>query len=106
MKTSAEAKPACKITMQYRRGRERVYEIESSGNSVDLYISKPEALETEWQVSAHSGRSADAVIISESAPTGAEALQKVGRAWVAKPSGLSPIDWQAVAEVLVAVRGL
>ncbi len=87
-----------------------VYEIDSSGASLDVRVSSQPGApgERDWHVAAQSGRDADAVVITESAPTKAEALRKVGEAWAERASdlGLPAFDWSAVATALLAVRGI
>jgi hypothetical protein len=109
MKREAPAEPACKITMQYRAGNGFMYELESSGVIFGVHVSRAEASgQTDsFSVTAHHGRNTPAVV-SESGPTGDEALRNVARTWTAKCSelGLPTLDWNKIAAVLVAVRAI
>jgi len=102
--------PACKVVTQYRSAGEMVYEIESSGVSLDVRVSSQPGAggERNWHVAAQNGRDTDAIVITESAPTKAEALRKVGSTWAARAPdlGLPMFDWEAVATALLAVRGI
>lgn len=105
------AAPAYKITMQYRLGNALVYEIESAtGVAIDLHVSSretPEQART-WEVAAHSNRTAEPVVIAESAATRAEALRMVALGWARRTSelGLTAFDWEAVTRLLVSVRAI
>jgi hypothetical protein len=102
----AAAVPAYKITMQYRSGNALVYELESAtGVALDVHVSEQAA---KWHVAAHSSRSADPIVISESATTRAEALTKVAQGWTQKASelGLTVFDWDAVTKLLRSVRAI
>jgi hypothetical protein len=101
---------ACKVTMQYRSTHGRVYELESAGVMLDVHVTQQQASEKpgEWLVAAQSGRTADAVVIAETAITRTEALRKVGCAWVAQAPelGLPAFDWTAVTNALLSVRAI
>jgi hypothetical protein len=102
--------PGCKVITQYRSAGEMVYEVECSGISLDIRVSSQPgtAGERDWHVAAQSGRDADAIVITESAPTKAEALRKVAASWEerAPDLGLPLFNWEAVAVALLAVRGI
>jgi hypothetical protein len=108
-RTKAEP-PACRVVTQYRSAGEMVYELESSGANLDVRVSSQSSApgERNWHVSAQKGRTNDAVMIEESAPTKAEALKKVAEVWVERTPelGLPGFDWDAVTAALLAVRAI
>jgi hypothetical protein len=95
--------------MQYRAGNGFMYELESSGVIFGVHISRQSVSEGTgtFSVTAHHGRNSPAVV-SESGPTGAEALRNVERSWTAKCSelGLPSLDWDKVVAALVTVRAI
>lgn len=105
-----KAEPLCKVTMQYRSGAGKVFELESAGQMLDVHVTPREASDSagQWQVAAHDRRSAGAVVISESGATRGEALEKVSRAWVEQMTerNLTPFDWTAVTNTLQAIRAI
>ena len=109
MKRDAPISPACKVTMQYRKGNGFVYELESSGVSLAVTVSRDRASgrSDDWMVAAHNGRN-EAAAVSESGSTGAEALRNVERTWLAKAPelGLPVLDWNAIVAALVSVRAI
>ena len=104
------AQPLCKVTMQYRSGAGKVFELESAGKMLDVHVTPREipGNAREWLVSAHDRRSGDAVVIAESGATRGEALDKVSRTWVAQMSehNLTAFDWAAVTSTLQAIRAI
>lgn len=106
MKPPRAPPPICKITMQYRSGAGKVYELESAGKMLDVHVTPREAPKNvdEWEVAVHDRRGADAIVVAESGATRVEALGKVSRAWTER--GLSAFDWDAIATTLLAVRGI
>lgn len=106
---SDEPTPKCKVTMQYRSLTGFVYELETAGVPLELRISRdqPFVKVGAWHVTAHRGRKTEAVV-TESAATGTEALQRIEHAWLAKTSELNlPVfDWSAVATALQTVRAI
>ena len=103
-----------RVTMQYRSGNGKVYELENAGLMLNVHVSPfapadaPADASSEWLVEAHSSRAADAVVIAERAATRAEALREVGRRWAASADAnkLPSFDWNAVESVLQSVRAL
>lgn len=105
--------PKLKVITQYWRGRERVCELEKSGNVLDLRISRAEealdgAAVAGWHVRAQSGHAETAHVFSESGSTRSAALSAVASAWVerAPALGLPTFDWEAVAVALRAVNAV
>jgi hypothetical protein len=102
--------PPCKVTMQYRSGAGKVFELESAGKMLDVHVTPHEdgASAKHWRVAAHDRRSAGAIVISEIGATRGEALEKVGRAWVEQMTerNLTPFDWTAVTNTLQAIRAI
>ena len=106
----AKPEPLCKVTMQYRSGAGKVFELESAGLMLDVHVTPREASDSagQWQVAAHDRRSAGANVICESGATRGEALEKVSRAWVEQMTerNLTPFDWIAVTSTLQAIRAI
>ena len=106
----AGVEPSCKVTMQYRSGAGKVFELESAGQMLDVHVTPCEGSDSadQWRVAAHDRRSAGAIVISESGATRAEALEKVSRSWVEqmRDRNLSAFDWIAVASTLHAIRAI
>lgn len=101
--------PSCKVTMQYRHGAGKVFELESAGQMLDVHVTPAEGAESAgWRVAAHDRRSAGAIVISETAATRGEALEKVSRAWIAQMGerNLTAFDWIAVTSTLQAIRAI
>ena len=103
--------PLCKVTMQYRCGAGKVFELENAGGKMlDVHVTPRDATggAGEWLVAAHDRRSGDAVVIAEWGATRSEALDKVSRTWVAQMSAqnLSAFDWTAVTNTLLAIRAI
>jgi len=102
--------PPCKVTMQYRRGAGKVFELESFGKMLDVCVTPRQEWENggEWRVAAQDRRGGDAIVISEWGATRSEALEKVSRAWAehATERNLSTFDWIAVTSTLLAIRAI
>ena len=102
--------PLCKVTMQYRCGTGKVFELESAGKMLDVHVTPRAAADSagEWLVAAHDRRGGDATVIAEWGATRSEALDKVSRTWVAQMSerNLSAFDWTAVTNTLLAIRAI
>jgi hypothetical protein len=102
--------PLCKVTMQYRSGTGKVFELESAGKILDVHVTPRDASDAtgEWQVAAHDRRDGNAIVISEWGATRSEALDKVSRTWAAQMSerNLSAFDWAAVTNTLLAIRAI
>jgi hypothetical protein len=110
MKTELDA-DALHITMQFRSGEAMVYDLRSRAGRLTLRVSGrggEEGPPTEWRIEASTSTSPDAVVVTESGLTRAEALQAVGRSWGEKriAGNLPLFDWQSVALVMGAVRAL
>jgi len=105
----AKPEPLCKVTMQYRSGAGKVFELESAGQMLDVHVTPRETDSVaKWQVAAHDRRSVGAVVISESGATRGEALEKVSRTWIEQMTerNLTPFDWIAVTSTLQAIRAI
>lgn len=104
------AEPLCKVTMQYRSGAGKVFELESAGKMLDVHVTPGGAPDSagEWLVAAHDRRDCGAVVISEWGATRGEALDKVSRSWVAqmRERNLSAFDWTAITSTLAAIRAI
>jgi hypothetical protein len=102
--------PLCKVTMQYRSGAGKVFELESAGKMLDVHVTPRQDVDSdgEWRVAAQDSRGGDAVVIAEWGATRSEALDKVSRAWVAqmRERNLTAFDWVAVSSTLLAIRAI
>lgn len=100
----------CKVVTQYHNAGEMVYELASEEANLDIRVSSRalDSGERSWHVAAQPGRLPDSVVITDSAPTKAEALGKVAALWTERQAelGLHSFDWKAVAAALLAVRGI
>ena len=100
--------PLCKVTMQYRSGASKVFELESAGQLLDVRVTpgQPDGA-GEWLVAVQDRRGG-AVVISEWGATRSEALDKVSRSWNAQMGerNLNAFDWTAVTSTLLAIRAI
>lgn len=105
-----ELVPLCKVTMQYRSGAGKVFELESAGKLLDVHVSPRDesGAAGEWRVTAQDRRGGNATVITEWGATKGEALEKVSRTWVEQMSerNLSAFDWVAVTQTLQAIRAI
>lgn len=112
MKRETAAPNACRVTAQYRlRDADGfVYELNGMGATLAVHVSRSSTgnNDEDWCVAAHNGTDANGIVISESAPTRTEALQRVARSWSEKSFDLSlpRFDWDAITTALVAVRAI
>jgi hypothetical protein len=102
--------PLCKVTMQYRSGAGKVFELESAGKMLDVRVTPRDTPESagEWRVAVQDRRGGDAVVIAEWGATRSEALDKVSRTWVEQMTEqkLNAFDWAAVTNTLLAIRAI
>jgi hypothetical protein len=110
MREKTEKNPdMLKITHQSRERNGMVYDLKGNGHRLTLRVFPRESASDsgEWRVEA---RTTDAALDSVSAwgSTRAEALRDVGSSWAKRSEtlGLPTFDWDAVAEVLLAVRAI
>ena len=105
-----EPQPLCKVTMQYRSGAGKVFELESAGKLLDVHVTPRQEADPDgqWRVTAQDQRGGGATVISEWGATRGEALEKVSRTWVEQMSerNLSAFDWVAVTKTLQAIRAI
>jgi hypothetical protein len=98
------------VTMQYRKGGGWVYALDSEGVQLDVHISAcvSGSGASEWRVSAHQGRSANSLVLTEHGATRAEAFDNLARSWETKKRELSlpTFDWSGTAQALQAVRAI
>jgi len=102
--------PPMRVVTQYRARRTMVYELEFNGVVFDIHVTPREtdACPGDWQVEVRTSHAADAVRLAQWGATRAEALQGLAREWASQTStrGLPRCDWEAVAQVLTAVRAI
>lgn len=99
-----------KVAKQYNTDGERVYELDCAGVRLEIRVSSRSAGsgQRNWHVSAQRGGVSDSVVLSESGATKSEALNKVAALWPEQDPAheLPVLDWTAVAQALLAVRGI
>jgi hypothetical protein len=100
------------ITNQFRGRRGMVYELKCTHAKLTLCMSAREtpADADEWKVEATTRPVVGGpdVLIAEWGRTRVDALRELGRSWGAKAASreLPPVDWEAIATALDAVRAL
>jgi hypothetical protein len=109
--TKDEDKPRVRITHQFRKREAMVYDLACDDVRLTLEITAQptgEGLKPEWYVEAFARPSPEKPIRGEPGATRREALSAVARAWIAKKGmyGFPTVDWDAVAEALLAVRAI
>ena len=106
------AKDAAMITTQFRTRNGMAYELKCESAKLALAVSPRESSSDadDWRVEASTRLTpgTEPVVVSAYGPTRTDALREVGRSWVesAPISGLPTVDWEAVAQALIAVRAL
>lgn len=107
---SEEKVEKLRITDQFRSKNGFVYDLRFEGARLTLFIAPREHPSDagEWKVEASTRRLPEPFVITHWGPTRADALQEVGRSWVAQaPSNdLPAFDWAAVEKALREVRAL
>jgi hypothetical protein len=104
---------AIRITQQFRARDAMVYDLRGRvAGRLTLRISgrggDDDGSPTQWRIEASTSSSPDAVVVSETGATRAEALRAVGRSWKDKllANNLPSFDWESVARAMVAVRAI
>lgn len=105
-----ENKHAVRITNQFRTHEGMVYELSCDDVRLTLQMSARKAsrdLEG-WYVQAFARQAPERPTVCKPARTRRAALRAVARTWVAKRGvyGFPTLDWDAVAEALLAVRAI
>jgi hypothetical protein len=99
-----------RITNQFRSGNAMVYDLSCDDTRLTVQIAPAPSDEGPggFIAAAHARQSPDRPSINESGPTRGDALRAVGRAWTAKNGayGFPMLDWELVAQALVAVRAI
>lgn len=102
-------KDTLRITNQFRSKGGMVYDMRQNGERLTVIVS-PSASDKgggDWHVQAKTGTSLDADGVERSGATPLEALRAVGLAWTEQlDRGWPRFDWEAVAQVLMAVRAV
>jgi hypothetical protein len=102
---------AIRITQQFRSRDAMVYDLRGKAGPLTLRITGrggDDGSPVEWRVEASTSGSPDAVVVSETGATRAEALRAVGSTWNEKrlASNLPSFDWESVARAMAAVRAI
>jgi hypothetical protein len=104
------AKPPVRITNQFRKGQAMVYDLTCEEVRLTLEVSAGEANHgaERWRVEAFARQAVDKESLVETATTRRDALTSIATAWTSKrgASSFPAIDWNAVADALVAVRAI
>jgi hypothetical protein len=99
-----------RITQQFRSRDAMVYDLKGATGRLTLRVSASNdgSASPTWRVAASTSTSPEAVSVSESGVTRAEALHAVSLAWAEKraANNLPVFDWEAVARALAAVRAI
>jgi hypothetical protein len=87
-----------------------VYDLSCEDVRLTLEVTAREAADGlgEWQVEAFAREAPEKPTIDEPGTTRSEALRAVARSWAAKRGtyGFPTLDWDAIAEALLAVRAI
>lgn len=105
-----DSKHAVRITNQFRTREGMVYELSCDDVRLTLQMSARTAsgdLE-EWHVQAFARQAPERPTVCKPARTRRDALRAVARVWLAKGGayGFPTLDWDAVADALLAVRAI
>jgi hypothetical protein len=103
-------KPSVRITNQFRKQQAMVYDLSCEDVRLTLEITSREASDglAQWHIEAFARQAPEKPTIDEQGTTRSEALKAVARSWAAKQGtfGFPTLDWDAVADALVAVRAI
>lgn len=105
-------RPAVRITQQFRERRSMTYELDCSGVPLVVRMFFPEEVERpapeQWVVEVRSNHALDADVATATAPSRAQALQRIVQGWHENDASRtpSPVDWQAVLAAMTEVRAI
>lgn len=102
---------APRIVVQYFRGHTLICEFRIGGKSVRFHISPHGEGRNDadrWRIEARATIVDNEIVVFAMGPTRRAAFTEMSTKWSAQGPelGLRPIDWNAVAAVLTAVRAL
>jgi hypothetical protein len=102
---------AVRITQQFRARDAMVYDLRGKAGPLTLRVTGrggEDGTPAVWRIEASTSSSPDAVIVSETGATRAEALRALGSSWNEKrlASNLPSFDWESVARAMAAVRAI
>jgi hypothetical protein len=99
-----------RITNQFRKGQAMVYDLSCEEVRLTIEVTPIDGRDGlgEWNVGAHARQTPEKPTIDERGNTRREALSAVASAWRAKRGtiGFPVLDWDAVAQALLAVRAI
>lgn len=106
-----ENKHAVRITNQFRtREATMVYDLSCKDVRLTLHIRPRQSADglEEWHMEAFARQASERPTVDDSGETRRDALRAVARAWLAKGGayGFPTLDWDAVADALLAVRAI
>jgi hypothetical protein len=110
MMSKKEHMPAVRITNQFRKREAMVYDLSCDSVRLTLEITgRPLSGDVEeWHVEAFARQAPERPTVREPARTRRDALRAVAHAWIAKQGayGFPTLDWDGVADALLAVRAI
>jgi hypothetical protein len=110
MMAKDKPRPLVRITNQFRKRQAMVYDLTCDEVRLTIEVTARDNEDGlgEWSVGAHARQSPEKPTIDEPGTTRSDALRAVARAWAAKQGGFGfpALDWDAVAEALLAVRAI
>ena len=99
-----------RITNQFRSANAMVYDLSCEETRLTVQIAPlpKDDGPVGFSAVAHARQSPDRPSIGESGVTRGEAVRAVGRTWAAKNGayGFPLLDWESVAQALLAVRAI
>ena len=105
---ATERKPGARITQQFRERHNMTYELDCGGAPLVVRVFPLQGAPATWRIEARATDASDAVVATATASSPAVALERVAEWWRdnAAPRALAPLDWNAIAEAMTAVRAL
>ena len=103
-------RPSVRITNQFRKRQAMVYDLSCEDVRLTLEVTSRDSADGsgEWHVEAFARQAPEKPTIDEPGTTRSEALHAVARSWAAKRGsfGFPALDWEGVAQAMLAVRAI
>lgn len=104
------AQPLIRITNQFRKRDAMVYDLSGEGVRLTIQMTPRQGGDGlgEWTVEAHAHEAPEMPTVAAPGSTRNDALRSVATTWGAKQGtfGFPRLDWEAVAQALLAVRAI
>jgi hypothetical protein len=105
-----KASTRVRITNQFRSREAMVYDLSCETTRLTVQIA-PRPNDDglgDWSAEAHARQSPERPSVGELGATRGDALRAVARSWTAKNGayGFPALDWELVAQALIAVRAI